>query len=71
MKWTFPLDMKLVGKTTNSMSFQKINIKKEVEIPVGKKHVGACGDTGSGKAESPRKVVEIVNKFLKEREFIL
>lgn len=42
MNKTFPLDMEVMGVTGNSMSFQDIDITKEVEIPIGS-HVGAFG----------------------------
>lgn len=41
-KWLFPLDLKVLGPTEDSMSFQKINVMWEVEIPV-EQHVGAFG----------------------------
>ena len=42
MTWLFPLKMKKLGPTSNSMSFQYIDITSEVEIPI-KPHVGAFG----------------------------
>ena len=42
MTWLFPLKMKKLGLTSNSMSFQYIDITSEVEIPI-KPHVGAFG----------------------------
>jgi len=42
-KWLFPLaGMKVLGETSDSMSFENIDISKEVEIPIGQ-HVGAFG----------------------------
>lgn len=38
----FPINLKVVGVTYDSMSFENIDITKEVEIPVGN-HVGAFG----------------------------
>jgi hypothetical protein len=40
--WKFPLRLKKLGPTSDSMSFKNIDIEKEVEIPVGE-HVGAFG----------------------------
>lgn len=40
--WKFPLRLKKLGPTSDSMSFQNIDIKREVEIPIGE-HVGAFG----------------------------
>lgn len=40
--WSFPLDMEYVGLTIDSMSFENIDITKQVEIPLGN-HVGAFG----------------------------
>jgi len=34
MSWMFPLNMKMIGSTSDSMSFQKIDMESEVEIPV-------------------------------------
>ncbi len=42
MNWLFPLRLKVVGPTENSMSFQSIDKWNEVEIPIGD-HVGAFG----------------------------
>jgi hypothetical protein len=43
MRWQFPLkDYKVIGLTEDSMSFQNIDISKEIEIPTGE-HVGAFG----------------------------
>ena len=42
MNKAFPLAMRVVGVTGNSMSFQDIDITKEVEIPIVS-HVGAFG----------------------------
>ena len=41
-KWLFPLDMDVIGPTSDSMSFQKIDIHTDVEIPT-EQHVGAFG----------------------------
>ena len=42
MNWLFPLKMKRLGVTEDPMSFQNIDLEREVEIPVGD-HVGAFG----------------------------
>jgi len=42
MSWLFPLKMKKLGATDDSMSFQNIDLETEVEIPVGN-HIGAFG----------------------------
>ena len=42
MSKTFPLNMIFKGITGDSMSFQDIDITKEVEIPIGS-HIGAFG----------------------------
>lgn len=42
MRWLFPLKMEKLGVTTDSMSFQKIDITKQVEIPLYP-HVGSFG----------------------------
>ncbi len=42
MTWLFPLKMKKLGPTSDSMSFQHIDVTSEVEIPI-KPHVGAFG----------------------------
>lgn len=45
-KWLFPLDLDIIGPTSDSMSFKNINLTTDVftdvEIPVGQ-HVGAFG----------------------------
>ena len=41
-KWLFPLDIDVIGPTSDSMSFQKIDIHTDVEIPT-EQHVGAFG----------------------------
>ena len=43
-QWLLPISNKLVGPTSDSMSFLKINISKEVEIPIPN-HVGSFGVT--------------------------
>jgi hypothetical protein len=40
--WLFPLKMERLGPTEDSMSFQKIDIERQVEIPVNP-HVGSFG----------------------------
>ena len=40
--WILPIQHKLIGATSNSMSFQNINIASSVEIPIGE-HCGAFG----------------------------
>ena len=38
--WTFPLKLKVLGKTNSLKSFDKLNWSKEVEVPIGN-HPGA------------------------------
>ena len=42
MNWLFPLKLKVLGSTADSISFQDIDLNSEVEIPIGQ-HVGAFG----------------------------
>jgi len=46
--WQFPLDFEIIGPTYDSMSFQNIDITKQVEVPVRhpenpEDHVGSFG----------------------------
>jgi len=41
-KWLFPLNLEVLGPTSDSMSFQNIDIENQVEIPI-EQHVGAFG----------------------------
>lgn len=41
-KWLFPLRLKSLGQTSDSMSFKNVDIEREIEIPI-EEHVGAFG----------------------------
>jgi len=40
--WLFPLRLKVLGSTSDSMSFKDVDMEREVEIPIDN-HVGAFG----------------------------